>query len=175
MKALLAAILVTALSTAAASDFPKNKPQITEHQLEYVGQALSRYMTDCGDLPAPDRLSNELNASSRSCSKPPYVAGNDHLIDEWGHELVYNPAPMAPTQPFQLRSAGADGVPGTEDDIVLGDAAQPWRHVYAAQRKRSELFWSALPWASIALIPIALVSFVFIARRRSRDKQAAAN
>lgn len=42
------------------------------------------------------------------------------LTDPWGHEISYTPESTA----FDLRSVGADGVRGTEDDILPG---VPWR------------------------------------------------
>lgn len=49
--------------------------------------------------------------------KGPYIAGGKLPLDGWGHDFYYRfPGKLKPAD-FEIVSAGADGVPGTGDDI----------------------------------------------------------
>ena len=83
------------------------RAQSTTASLATVRLALQDYQLKNG-TPAPS-----LAALSAGQWLPP-----GPVVDGWGHPITYSPSKAAP-HGFVLTSDGADGVPGTSDDITV--------------------------------------------------------
>jgi hypothetical protein len=102
---------------------PAQQDELETHQaLAKVADALVRWREGGAPKAWPGTLEELLKPPARAAPKegepppPPAFAALTHLPkDGWDRELVYRPAADAPPGLF---SAGADGQPGTADDIA---------------------------------------------------------
>jgi type II secretory pathway pseudopilin PulG len=80
------------------------REQSTMRNLRTIAQMVAQYNQDAGQLPA-----------SLEDLVPRYA---DHIaVDSWRRPFIYAATPGGP-KPFDLRSAGADGVIRNNDDIL---------------------------------------------------------
>lgn len=121
-----------------------------EAELRSVADAIEHFRTQCGVLPLRLRELSGITAGRAACQQQA-AAAPVRLRDAWGSSYHYARAAGG----FTLRSAGSDRVAFTADDIVLGDAAWPWRSVY-----RPPADWLGL---SLALATV-LLAVLFAAR-----------
>jgi general secretion pathway protein G len=109
----------------------------TKISLANIGMALKNYRTDMGDYPpgSGDITSSETLYKELTTAKGfgPYLPGLDskdikdtdkngspELVDPWGNPIWYTRGDnLTNDKDFELRSAGPDGIYGTDDDIVL--------------------------------------------------------
>ena len=81
----------------------------TKGTMETIGRALSAHAIDRGGYPAGASARDLLAALS-----PAFLPATQ-AVDAWGNELLY----ASDTRTYTLTSAGADGRPGTDDDVVM--------------------------------------------------------
>lgn len=93
-----------------------------ELELKKLATTVERFRAECGVLPA--RLDELAVAAGRACR--PQAVEPARLHDAWSRPYRY----QVQGSGFELRSAGADGVVFSADDIVSGDTAAPWRDHY---------------------------------------------
>jgi general secretion pathway protein G len=95
--------IVTLNLVGAADDA---KIETTKQSMQQVAGGLTMYRTRNNDYPATDTWKSDLRNT---------FSGD--LEDAWGNELVYFQTEDG--KAFQLWSNGPDGVPETEDDILV--------------------------------------------------------
>lgn len=93
-----------------------------EFELKKLATTVERFRAECGELPAG--LDELAVAAGHACW--PQAVEPARLHDAWSRPYRY----QVQGSGFELRSAGADGVVFSADDIVSGDAAAPWRDQY---------------------------------------------
>lgn len=96
------------------------------------------------------RIARRIDGTGRALGALPHAASafwqNQAAVDAWGRRLVYRPAGRR----FELRSAGADGVPDTVDDVhvhaELGGVIR-CEFIHAGQANRCAEFLPQCPGA----------------------------
>jgi type II secretory pathway pseudopilin PulG len=115
----------------------KARKDQTKVILSNIAMALGNYRTDVGDFPPGkgDLASSEALCAALTSAQGfgPYLQkgggtevrdtngnGAPELVDAWANPIYYKRGELlAEDKDFELRSAGPDGVYGTDDDIVM--------------------------------------------------------
>ncbi|KCZ52815.1 hypothetical protein HY29_17900 [Hyphomonas beringensis] len=117
-------LIAAAITPQLMGRLDKSKVRAAKLQTETLAASLDLFKIDMGYYPSEQEGLHALvippaNASSWD---GPYVRSGNTLVDPWGREFLYFPAPD--TGKFRLVSYGADGVEGGEKynaDIVFPD------------------------------------------------------
>jgi len=121
-------IVVAILALIASFVFPKitgrfeeTKVKTTKIQLKEIKRALEMYKLDNGHYPTTEQ---GLKALVEKPTIPPEPKNWKQYLetvpkDAWGNEFIY--ISPADSHPYELKSKGADGELGTEDDISVWD------------------------------------------------------
>jgi general secretion pathway protein G len=122
MKLLNAAVVLSFIpaSMAFAADALQAKREMVERQLAEIGSALDMYYADCGFYPLDLKYLTRPAPNCENWGPEPYVKQIEN--DPWGHSLKYI---RRDPQNYELRSLGADGTDGGENDNL--DIALPSR------------------------------------------------
>ena len=97
----------------------QSRIETTKLQMRAIKSALEQFKIDNGFYPTTQQ---GLKALVQKPTIPP-VPNNWHQYlekvpkDAWGRDFIY--ISPAPNRPYDLKSAGPDGVEGTEDDIDI--------------------------------------------------------
>jgi general secretion pathway protein G len=113
MKILNAAVLAVFIpaSLAVADEAGKSKIQETQILLAEIGRALDMYYTDCGAYPLDLKYLVIPPPNCKNWGPDSYI--KEVSNDPWGKPLKYR---LRDPQNYELRSLGADGVEGGEDE-----------------------------------------------------------
>ncbi|MBN1807966.1 MAG: type II secretion system protein GspG [Planctomycetes bacterium] len=128
----LAGLLMTGVLIAKRNAMKKQ----TKIILAGISIALESYKTDMGDYPpgSGDTQSAETLFAELTTAKGfgPYYTSRDksvrdtngngvmELVDAWGNPILYTRGELlVEEKEYELVSTGADGVQGTEDDVVM--------------------------------------------------------
>jgi general secretion pathway protein G len=103
---LIIGMLVAGVAVNVLGQSDKAKIEITKRNLVMVRGAVETYLATQSALPTT--LRTLVDSGS--------LADNS-FQDEWRRDFQFGPQPNNPKRPFVLWSMGADGQPGTEDDI----------------------------------------------------------
>jgi len=138
----LAAVFVAA-SLKLPYDSPRARMYRTEAEMAGLAQAIESYKEANGSYPPPG--AEGLRRATEHLSRVKDFYPDGPPPDGWGRPYFYVPHTeyekadfqaqrcgegwCAPSG-FQLFSAGADGKPGTEDDITSWDELRLWRDDY---------------------------------------------
>ena len=104
-------LLISLVAPAMFSKVSSSQRKTTMAQMQMVSTALQTYRLDVGKF--PENL-EELRRSDRSGWDGPYMP-RDIPSDPWGNPYVYS-VTGDKEAPYSLRSYGAGGFPGGEDD-----------------------------------------------------------
>lgn len=117
--------------------FPPVPVQYTEASITRLSKAIGKYIDRYEDTPS------DLDAL---CSQflPCQGADRSQLEDAWGRRLLYV---RLSSSDYELRSMGADGLRGTDDDLVYspGVEARRVRELTGCYRVEGELTWFPQP------------------------------
>jgi|WetSurMetagenome_2_1015567.scaffolds.fasta_scaffold416239_2 general secretion pathway protein G len=115
--AVLAAVVVPRLTGRVES--ARRGGTITT--ISNVKTALGIFETDIGHYPSTEEGIQGLinNLDNNPLWKGPYLEKWPN--DGWGHDLMYQYPGVEDTTSFDLSSAGANGIPGDDDDIKKND------------------------------------------------------
>jgi general secretion pathway protein G len=109
-------MLVAALSWTLLGRLGQSREQIAKIEISQIDGNLSIYMIDVGNYPQQGVGLEALveNTTGSSNWRGPYL--KKMPVDPWGNPYVYT-FPSMHSMDYDLCSAGADGVDGSEDDI----------------------------------------------------------
>lgn len=88
----------------------------TRLMLKELADGITEYMTRNGEVPQTENFRELVDLLT------PRFISRVIRLDSWWNPFFYSPSNG---QSFELRSAGIDGIFGTEDDLVIRNAAQP--------------------------------------------------
>jgi len=104
-------LLISLVAPTMFSKVASSKRKTAEAQMQMLSTALDTYRLDVGRYPA--KL-EELRSSDEPAWDGPYMP-RDIPADPWGNPYVYDPE-VEGDAPFLLKSYGAGGLPGGEDE-----------------------------------------------------------
>lgn len=136
-----------------------------EFRVELVAAAIETFEKDCGHLPSSEEFPQLLLSSGESCWHGPYLLDKD-LPDPWGRPMHYEVI-EGYRHGHKIYSLGADGVGGSADDIVYGDAAESWRINYPSPRREDSLAGEYLLGASAGLFATTAILWLMSRYRRA--------
>lgn len=114
---MLATVSVPRLYKAIA----RSKKDLAKTKLSVIEQAIERFATDCGRLPADSELLEELITVPEDLDESkwegPYLK-RSQLLDSWGNPVLYREVGEINPGHFDLISFGADGEEGGEGDAA---------------------------------------------------------
>ena len=122
VEMLLVLVLIGIISSAIAVSLSgrAEEARITRAKADLSGNlslALDLFEQDAGRYPTSDEgLEALIRDPGITNWNGPYVKGGELKPDPWGHPYSYSIDPQNERQ-YILTSSGADGQPGTEDDI----------------------------------------------------------
>ncbi|WP_461831241.1 type II secretion system major pseudopilin GspG [Aquifex sp.] len=114
---LIAALIVPKIT----SRVDETRIKTTKLQLKAIKNALEQFKLDNGFYPTTEQ---GLKALVEKPTTPPEPKNWKQYMeklpkDAWGNDFIY--ISPAGSKPYELKSAGPDGVEGTEDDISVWD------------------------------------------------------
>lgn len=118
------AIVVGIAAPAIFEQVKKGKINAAKVQLNGLEQSLNSFNLDCGFFPSTEQgLQSLLTAPGvgRQCKNydsAGYLKQKSLPLDPWNKEFIYTAPGQNNAGSYDLSSAGPDGVPGNEDDIV---------------------------------------------------------
>ena len=113
----IALLLVDVRCDTSATNFERAKANTTRLHLNEVADALAKYERDHAGAPLPGALGLPALLVERRPDGSPYLT---RLRDDaWQRPIEYIQAVAGGEPRWALRSLGPDGVPRTEDDIVV--------------------------------------------------------
>ena len=128
MEVLLVMAILVILGTIVVANFSgildKSKEDAATTQLQMFEGALKFYHLDVGQYPEDGLGLDGLNLAPTDVNlaqkwRGPY-AEKDIPVDPWGYEYIYIRQQSDTGRPgFEIRSIGADGQEGSEDDIIV--------------------------------------------------------
>jgi general secretion pathway protein G len=126
MEVLLVLAILVIMGTFAVTNFSKvfagAKVKSAQTQINHLIGPLNMYQMDIGTFPDNNQGLNALRVAPPDLTDPtkwngPYL-GKDIPKDPWENSYYYER--LAPKE-YRIYSAGPDGQPGTDDDIIGGD------------------------------------------------------
>jgi general secretion pathway protein G len=116
-------LLATIVSTQVIKQIKKAQEETTRANLKTLHTAVNHFFMEIGRIPSQEEGLGaliEAPAGIEGYNPGGYLEQTKIPKDGWKHEFIYEVAPES-GKPFDIRSAGPDGEPYTEDDIVSTD------------------------------------------------------
>jgi general secretion pathway protein G len=117
-------LLATLVATQVFRQIENAKVATTKANLKTLQTAVNQYYMDTGEFPTEEQGLTVLitpPADLTGVNKTGYLQESQLPKDGWKHDFVYERAPES-GKPFVIRSAGPDGEPYTDDDLLSTDA-----------------------------------------------------
>jgi general secretion pathway protein G len=111
------------VTTQVVKQIAKAKVETTKANLKTLHTAVNNFFMDVGRIPTQEEGLDALihaPAGIENYDPSGYLEQTKIPKDGWRHDLIYEVAPES-GKPFDIRSAGPDGEPYTDDDLVSTD------------------------------------------------------